>query len=212
MRAVIFGGGCYNTNLSEYIKPDDFIVCADSGYDHALRFGYKPHLVIGDMDSISSSIEPGTEVITVPVQKDETDSMLCVDILAQRGYDQILFFGALGGRADHSFANICLLMHATKKSVDLKIIHENSIMFVTDKKAELCGNKGDLLSLFPVGGMAQGITTQGLFYPLCGETLYPDATRGTSNEFVDEKATVSLSSGYLLVIHTKIGGEKNDWY
>ena len=119
MRAVIIGGGSVSENLKEYILPGDFIVCADSGYDRARAFGVKPNLVIGDMASIVSKLESGPEIITAPVQKDETDSMLCIDILIDRGFDEILFFGALGGRPDHSFANITSLLYAAKKGIHI---------------------------------------------------------------------------------------------
>ena len=211
MRAIIIGGGSCNKNLKEYILPGDFIVCADSGYDHAKSLGLVPDLVIGDMDSIVSNVQSGPEIITAPVQKDETDSMLCVDILAERGFDNILFFGAMGGRSDHSFANITLLLYAAKKGIHLEIVHEMSHMFVIDKKAEISGNTGDTFSLFALGGDASGITTTGLFYPLVDETLFADNPRGVSNELVENKATVSVKNGYLLAIHIK-GGETNEQY
>ncbi len=211
MRAIIIGGGSCNKNIKEYILPGDFIVCADSGYDSAKALGIIPDLVIGDMDSISSSVESGPEIITAPVQKDETDSMLCVDTLADRGFNEILFFGALGGRPDHSFANISLLLYAAKKGIKLDIIHENSHMFIIDGKTVLHGNTGDIFSLFAIGGDARGITTTGLLYPLNNETLYTDNPRGVSNEFLENKASVSVENGYLLAIHIK-GGEMNEQY
>ena len=211
MRAIIIGGGNCNRNLKEYILPADFITCADSGYDSAKALGIVPDLVIGDMDSIISVVESGPEIITAPVQKDETDSMLCVDILAERGYNEILLFGALGGRPDHSFANISLLLYAAKKGINLEIVHENSHMFIIDSTAEISGKKGDTFSLFAIGGDANGITATGLFYPLDNETLYADNPRGVSNEFTQNKVTVSVKNGYLLAIHIK-GGEKNEQY
>ena len=211
MRAVIIGGGSCSTNLTEYIMPGDFIVCADSGYDRAKELGVVPDLVIGDMDSIRSAIADGPEIIKAPVQKDETDSMLCVDIVAGRGFDEIIFFGALGGRCDHSFANITLLLYAAKKGIKLEIIHDSSHMFIIDSHANISGAKGDTFSLFAIGGDAHGITTKGLMYPLNGESLYADNPRGVSNELMENEASVSLENGYLLAIHIK-GGEKNEQY
>lgn len=211
MRAVIIGGGSCNANLTEYIQPGDFIVCADSGYDSAVQLGIIPDIVIGDMDSIVSDIDCGAEIITAPVQKDETDSMLCVDILAGRGFDNILFFGAMGGRSDHSFANITLLLYAAKKGIHLEIVHEMSHMFIIDEKTEIYGNIGDTFSLFALGGDASGITTTGLLYPLSDETLFADNPRGVSNELVENKAIVSVKNGYLLAIHIK-GGETHEQY
>ncbi len=211
MRAVIIGGGFCNDDLTEYIQAEDFIVCADSGYDSAKKLGISPQLVVGDMDSISSVIEAGPEIIKAPVQKDETDSMLCLNLLIERGFKEILFFGAIGGRSDHSFANISLLLYAAKKGINLKIVHENSCLFIINGKTEISGNFGDIFSLFAIGGDACGITTEGLMYPLYGETLYADNPRGVSNELNGNSACVSLESGYLLAIHIK-GGETNEQY
>jgi len=211
MRAIIIGGGSCNKNIKEYILSGDFIVCADSGYDSAKELGIIPDLVIGDMDSIVSTVQSGPEIITAPVQKDETDSMLCVDILAERGYNEILLFGALGGRPDHSFANITLLLYAAKKGIHLEIVHESAHLFIIDSRAEISGKKGDTFSLFALGGDAHGITTTGLFYPLNNETLYTDNPRGVSNEFLENEITVSVENGYLLAVHIK-GGEKNEQY
>lgn len=211
MRAILIGGGSCNKNIKEYILPGDFLVCADSGYDSAKELGLVPDLVVGDMDSIVSGIEDGPEIITAPVQKDETDSMLCVDILHSRGFDEILFFGAMGGRCDHSFANITLLLYAAKIGIRLEIVHENTHIFVIDSYTEISGEKGDTFSLFALGGNADGITANGFLYPLNGETLYADNPRGVSNELISGKATVSLENGYLLAIHIK-GGETNEQY
>lgn len=66
------------------------------------------------------------------------------------------------------------------------------------------GNRGDRVSLLPLGGPAAGVQTTGLNYPLRGETLYPERTRGISNEMVDHEAGVRLQSGVLICIHTRI--------
>ena len=141
----------------------------------------------------------------------DTDTVFATKEALRRGFDEFLFVGVMGGRPDHSFANITLLLYATKKGIDLKIIHENSCLFVASKTATICGKKGDLLSLFPLGGDARGITTDGLFYPLRGETLFSDNPRGVSNCFSENSVTVTADEGYLLVIHTKLGGEKNEF-
>ncbi len=71
------------------------------------------------------------------------------------------------------------------------------------ESAEVTGSPGDTVSLIPLGGDAQGVTTSGLEYPLTGETLAFGATRGVSNVLLGESATVHLESGLLLcvVIH-----------
>ena len=62
------------------------------------------------------------------------------------------------------------------------------------------GAPGELLTLLPLGGPATGVTTNGLEYPLRGETLAPGTTRGVSNVFVEREARVALERGVLLAI------------
>jgi thiamine pyrophosphokinase len=57
--------------------------------------------------------------------------------------------------------------------------------------------------LIPWGSPAEGVTTEALRWPLRGETLYPDKTRGISNEMLSETASVAVRSGLLLIIHRR---------
>jgi thiamine pyrophosphokinase len=51
-----------------------------------------------------------------------------------------------------------------------------------------------------VHGAAQGVTTEGLLYPLDGETLEPGSSRGTSNVFAGDEARISVASGVVVAI------------
>jgi thiamine pyrophosphokinase len=65
---------------------------------------------------------------------------------------------------------------------------------------------GALVSLLPIGGDAEGVTTSGLRYPLRDEGLPLGSTRGLSNEVVDDDASVQLRAGTLLVVESDEGG------
>ena len=58
----------------------------------------------------------------------------------------------------------------------------------------LAGEPGELVSLFALHGPAEGVRTEGLEYPLAGETLEPGSSRGVSNRFVGETARVASSA------------------
>jgi thiamine pyrophosphokinase len=59
---------------------------------------------------------------------------------------------------------------------------------------------GELVSLVAAGGVARGVSTDGLLYPLRGEDLEPGSSRGVSNEFTRTTATVSVAGGVILAI------------
>jgi thiamine pyrophosphokinase len=76
------------------------------------------------------------------------------------------------------------------------------IFFVRDQ-AQIQGRSGDVVSLIPWGNPVHGVQTQNLKWQLDGETLYPEKTRGISNEMLGAAASVKVESGLLLVVHTR---------
>ena len=109
MRAVIF---CWSDSHICPItpKPDDYVICADCGYEFASRCGFKPDIVIGDMDSLGYL--PPFEKIVLPVRKDDTDTHYAVEYALKKGYKEVVIVGGIGGsRIDHMFANIQTLRH-----------------------------------------------------------------------------------------------------
>jgi len=207
---IIIANGSFN-DLDFYrrqLKDDAYIICADGGARYALKLGIKPHLVIGDLDSIDSEVyealnESHTQFVKYPAEKDESDLELALLKALSLKPDQIIIWGALGKRTDHLFANLMLLTLPLKSGIKTKLVDENHEIYVVDKELELSGNIGDYLSLFPLSQEVKGITTQGLKYKLQNETLFLGPTRGLSNEFTHNTARVSFVQGLLLVIHVK---------
>ncbi len=211
MHMVIFAGGTYRpgTASQNALASADMVIAADSGAATALSLGHIPTLVVGDFDSLDAQIVEqlrarGSQIITAAIEKDETDTELAVQIAIERGATSIALLGALGGdRFDHTIANVLLL--AGFDAVPIQIIDGPSTCWLLRGPGQsiIEGQPGDLLSLFPLTGDATGIRTQGLYYPLNGETLRFGKPRGASNMLTAKQAEVSLESGMLLVIHTR---------
>ena len=183
------------------ILPGDTIICADSGYDHALRMGIKPDLVLGDMDSVRH--EPACEKVErFPAEKDWTDTELAVRTAVSQGFTTLLLLAASGSRWDHMLANFLLLEPLQAQGIQAEIANEYNRMTLITEQIALHGQLGELVSLVPIT-CCTGVTTQGLYYPLQQETLPPGTSRGVSNYFVTPNASVSLSTGKLLVIQSK---------
>ncbi len=213
-RAWIFANGelANPEALRGLIDPGDFLVAADGGLHHMRRLGLLPGLVIGDLDSLERAeiAQLETERVPVerhPVHKDETDLELTVEAVLRAGYTQIFIVGALGGRLDMTLANIFLLALPGLAGVDARLEDGVEEVFlirpVPGEGRTILGQPGDGVSLLPWGGPARGIRTGGLYYPLRGETLYPERTRGVSNVMVDPQAQVSLEEGLLICIHNR---------
>jgi thiamine pyrophosphokinase len=190
--------------------PGDRIIAADRGASHARAWGWPVHLLIGDIDSLpeqerAAVAAGGATIITAPPAKDETDLELALQHALAEGATRIVICAALGGRADHMLANVLLLARPELAGLDVALCQAGETIRLLRGGAELAliGESGDLLSLLPVGGDAQGITTGGLLYPLRNEHLALGQPRGISNVFQRDRVSVRLGAGLLLVIHTR---------
>lgn len=200
MRAVVICGGNVGEYIKAYVKPDDFVICADSGYDRAKMNKIKPNIVIGDMDSAENELA-GENTVIYPVRKDFTDGELAVRYVLDNGFCEVLLFGMIGTRMDHTLANISLLKQL--KGIDAVIIDANNEIRFTDGKIELSGKKGDIVSIIPFDGDVFGVTTEGLDYPLSDGTVRSGTTLGVSNVMVEDKCRITVKSGSAFIIRSK---------
>ncbi|HYK94929.1 MAG TPA: thiamine diphosphokinase [Candidatus Dormibacteraeota bacterium] len=195
----------------------EIVVAADGGARHAEALGLRVDRWVGDGDSIEPALleqlaRAGVAIERVTAEKDESDAELALLSALAHGVDEVAVIGGLGGpRIDHALSNVGLLGHAALAGRPLRLYDEHAarISELTAPGAggepvigEYEGRIGDLVSLLPVGGSANGVTTLGLRYPLAGEPLVLGRTRGVSNVRAAPRARVTLESGRLLVIET----------
>jgi thiamine pyrophosphokinase len=156
-----------------------------------------------DPDYLKSLQTSGTEIISYPINKDQTDLELALHKSLDIGFDEILVLGALGARWDMTIANLLLPASPEFSKVTIRLIdgHQEIILLRGRGEFTFKGKKGDILSLVPLGKDAQGVTLRGLEYPLEDDVLKFGATRGISNVLIDDTATVYLKKGLLLCIH-----------
>ena len=213
MRAVVFANGRLESNaaIRRAVRPDDLLVCADGGTRNALALGVRPHVVIGDADSVAPQLrleleETGTRFIVYPTRKDETDAEIALSYCIDQGADSILFLGALGGRLDHALANLLLLGSSELGSIPIRILDGDVAIELCRKRSDIEGSLGDIVTLLPWGGDVTGVVTEGLEYPLRDEALRFGLARGVSNVMTGTAASVSVNSGLLLVYHQSGSG------
>ncbi len=210
MRAVIFANGIIK-HLPEpkaIIMPDDLLIAADGGASHFMAMGILPNVLIGDLDSIHSDDlnelrTAGAKIIQYPSGKDQTDLELALELAVDRGAEEILVFGALGARWDMSIANILLLTLPEFSGVKFIEGNQEITLLRGSDKQIFHGKKGDTLSLIALDNEVKGITLSGLEYPLKDGILRLGSTRGISNVFIENSATVFLKHGLLLCVHMR---------
>jgi thiamine pyrophosphokinase len=207
-RIVIFANGEMPDiqQARSLLQPTDVIVCADGGSHYALEMGLQPNMVIGDLDSIGDEDRRRIQAAGIPVRqhsadKNETDLELTLHYALEQRPSAILVIAALGKRLDHTLGNIAALSDPGIASLDVRFDDGLDEVLFCRQNARLDGTIGDLVSLIPWGAEVKGVQTSGLRWPLKAETLYPERTRGISNEMLDGTATVSVTSGLLLIIH-----------
>ena len=207
-RAVIVCGA----KISDYewvgsqFREGDFFVYCDSGLIHEDRFltriDTKANLIIGDFDSHEKPDRDDVEIIALPVEKDDTDSVYAVKEAIKRGYDSILLVGAVGNRFDHSLVNIYVLLYMNELNIKSEIIDDYSIMTLIDKHtpAEVT-DIWPYFSLVAINGKATGVTIIDAKYELDNAEITPSYQYATSNEPISGKtAKISVKDGYLLLI------------
>lgn len=210
MRIIIFANGDL-PNLEKaraLLRDDDFIIAADGGTRHAIALGKTPNVIIGDLDSATFDLRPltekGTKVIRFSHDKNETDLELAIAHALSLNPEQVLILAALGGRLDQTLGNIALISDSQLVTRNLCLDDGIEEVFFCHDQCEIHGAVGDLVSLIPWQGEVTGVRTTDLKWPLRDETLFPNKTRGISNEMLGDTAAVQIRSGLLLIVHRRI--------
>jgi thiamine pyrophosphokinase len=203
---IIAGGVLENEDFHRRIVKDaEMVICADAGARHAARLGIRPDLVIGDLDTLEEEEihkleDRQIDLRQFPREKDYTDTHLCLLEALELGYQHIIMLGCLGGRFDHAIANVMLLSLPQARQVDVRIVDPGQEIFLVKPNTVITGQKGQVLSLFPLTEEVSGISTEGLFYQVPGGKLALGVGNGISNVFTAPEVKISYEKGLLLGI------------
>jgi thiamine pyrophosphokinase len=184
----------------------DVLIAADGGAQHCRELGLTPHLIVGDLDSLTPETraffeQAGTRFEVHPAHKDETDLELAVRAAQREGADEAVLVAALGARWDQSLANILLLAHPAFAPLALRLVEGPDTFWIIRDRATVRGQPGDRLSLLPLSPNVAGVTLTGLEYLLTDSLLPFGFTTGISNCLVAPEATITLQQGIVLAIH-----------
>ena len=191
-----------------------YIIAADRGLEHALRFLIPVDLCIGDFDSVSDGarrqIEEwersgAVEVVRLNPVKDDTDTEAALRTALERTDGDIYIFGGSGTRIDHLLANIHILQIALRAKRNAFLINAHNRIRLTDGSLILTGREqfGKFVSLFPFAGEVRGLTLTGFRYPLKKAVLAPGSSLGTSNEIAGEACRIDFDKGCLIVVESR---------
>ncbi|MEY2191272.1 thiamine diphosphokinase [Neobacillus sp. BF23-41] len=198
-------------DLTEYLEKDTIWVGVDRGVYHLLKRNITPVIAFGDFDSVSSEElmfieERVVELKKYKPEKDETDMELALNWAIDQNPSMICMFGATGGRLDHLFANVHLLLNQfkAKNSADICLIDRYNIIFIKEPGHYTIEkiNKKKYISFVPLTLNVSNLTLRGFKFPLENRHISIGSTLCISNELISEYGTFSFSEGILIVIRS----------
>lgn len=205
MRAFIYTGGSVDVGrVTEHPKADDIRIAADSGYLNARALGDRVDLLVGDLDSLpAADIPEGVELIRVPAEKDDTDTQLAVELAIERGAEELVIIGGLGGRIDHTLSNIAILEDLLARGVYAVMTDgRDRVRFLRSSSALIGRSEHKYLSLIAADERVRGVSIEGVRYPLKNATLTRRRQYAVSNEIVGNCALISVRRGGLFIIES----------
>lgn len=198
MYCYIFGAmsvNRFNFKITDY----DLVIAADSGIINTDKFNIEADYIIGDFDSLGYTPSKNNTIIH-PVEKDDTDTMLAVKLGLEKGYKNFRIFGGLGGRLDHTYANIQTASYVAENGGRAIFYGDNeNLTVIKNSKITFDKNCKGNISIFALEDCKK-VNINGLYYELENGYLTPDFPLGTSNKFNNQDATISVKKGKLLII------------
>ena len=193
----------------EYLQGADAVICCDAGMGHAKELGIDPDYIVGDFDSTTADVLEYYKAKNIPIRqfptrKNETDMELGIFLALELGATDLVLFGGIGDRFDHTLANAHYLLSLLKKGVRARLVDDKNCIEVIDKHLTVQGKVGDLVSTIPLSMEVKGITLKGFSYPLTDFDLTLDSDYiAVSNVLAEETAEIDIKEGYLFVIRSK---------
>ena len=206
-KCIVIGAG--DLTMGELtVGEDDYCIAVDGGLSYCGILGVEPDIMIGDFDSVSEKEKEAIaqlkeqipdRIIELAPEKDDTDMLMALKHGLKLGYRDFRIYAGTGGRFDHTLANIqCLLYLKNHGATGYLVDGTGMILVLQNESVQFQKSMEGYLSLFSLGKQANGVTIQGMKYPLDHYTMTNDFPIGISNEFIGESATISVEDGELV--------------
>lgn len=207
-------GICYivgageNYGLDFTPSANDFVIAADAGIRYLEECGINADLVIGDFDSLND-IPTHPNTMTLSPEKDDTDMLAAVREGIKAGYSDFHIYCGMGGRIDHTIANLQVLAYLSENGMRGFLFGKDSIITtITNQKISFGEIPSGYISVFSHTEKAEGVYLRGLKYELTDAVLTNTFPLGVSNEFIGKKSSISVGIGTLLVVFPKEAMDK----
>lgn len=208
-RCILIGASLLDLNKI-IVEADDYIIAVDAGMKYCKQAGLRPDLYIGDFDSLPDSFQDEVnkierdfpqKVVRLNPEKDDTDMLAAFKEGIKKGFKEFVVYAATGGRLDHTLANLQCLLYLKRHGAEGMLIDAQSRVFVIENETIMLPSwsKG-IISVFSLGNQAQGVSLDGLKYPLSDATITNDFPVGISNEFIGQDVKITVKNGALAIM------------
>ena len=199
----VFGAGAPPVRFPK-ITASDLVIAADGGYAWTRAAGIRTDVVIGDFDSLGRApelVSDGPVVLRLPAEKNETDTLAALQYGLERGFRCFHIYGGMGGRFDHTLANIQCLGFLAGCGARGYLHDCVTVLTAFSGEIRLAARRRGTISVFALGGPVEGVWLRGLKYELENAALTPDNPLGVSNAFTGQQVQIKSERGVLLVAY-----------
>lgn len=197
--------GAADFNAEQFCEMDaagafDCVIAVDAGFAHLEAVGRVPDIVVGDFDSLGY-VPKGVRTARFSPHKDQSDMELAVARAKSMRHEALYVFGGLGGRLDHTLANMQVLAGASEQGLSVCAIDAASaVFFVTGPDVfEAEAREGGTVSVFALNDRVEGLFERGLLWELDDVTLTNRTSQGLSNELTGEPVLIGVDAGTIAV-------------
>ena len=206
---ILIGAG--DLTVSEIpIQENDLCIAVDGGYEYCKLLEIVPDYILGDFDSISEKEAEAVaeiaktdedKVILLPVEKDDTDMLAAIKLGLKEGYQSFRIYGGMGGRIEHTIANIqCLLYLKENSAVGYLMDGTGMILVAKEEEVSFQESLEGYMSLFSMGDKAN-VSIENMKYTMKEQEVSNSFPIGISNEFIyGQKGKVTVHKGAVVMI------------
>lgn len=195
---IVGAGENYGLNFTP--SANDYVIAADAGIRYLEECGITADLVIGDFDSLDD-VPSYPNTITLKAEKDDTDMLAAVREGIKAGYFDFHIYCGMGGRIDHTIANLQVLAYLSENGMRGFLFGKDSVITaITNQTITFDKIPSGYVSVFSHTEKSEGVYLRGLKYELTNAVLTNTFPLGVSNEFIGKKSSISVGSGTLLIV------------
>lgn len=205
---VIFGGGILDSIFLEALSGDEYVIGVDQGAHWLLAHGVVPDIAIGDFDSVSgeelANIKKKIQQVNeFPPEKDFTDMELAVEHAIEQSPQDVVIWGGIGSRMDHTVGTMHLLQKFLEKNIPARMRDRtNEVSLLRDRGVIPLSGAYRYVSLLPVTDSIV-VTLTGFRYSVSKQKITRGQTMGLSNELSKKEGSIVLHEGVAFVVRSR---------